>query len=353
MTSDDKPKPRWYHLTPDRFLVGLLLVVGALLLSERFVWFPFNEKKGWTVLFAMGTVCGAVVLMLLWFIVALVFRRRFQFSIRSLLVFVLVCAVVCSWFAVRMKQARRQGKALAALGRIDATVYYEHDPITFRNHTYTIGPMPATPNKAPGPSWLRSFPGDDFFDRVVVVGFRQSNTRNASLEHLTDLRGIECVSLSTTWITDDALARLEGLATLKSLDLEETRVTDEGLVHLRSLVNLESLYLAKTQITDAGLVHLKAMANLRVLCLEGTQVTDAGLAHLMEMPHIKEVHLFGTGVTDKGVEDLQKALPHTKIIREQLHAIAIFTIYIASSERQLRDRQQSVDHYGLALRGSA
>ncbi len=39
-------KRRWYRLTPDRFLIGLLGVQGILWLSERFGWFPFNEKYG-------------------------------------------------------------------------------------------------------------------------------------------------------------------------------------------------------------------------------------------------------------------------------------------------------------------
>ena len=46
----ERPKPSWYHLTPDRFLLGLFLVVGVLFLSEWFSWLPFNRSKGWTVL---------------------------------------------------------------------------------------------------------------------------------------------------------------------------------------------------------------------------------------------------------------------------------------------------------------
>jgi len=41
----------------------------------------------------------AFLVMLLWFIVALVFRWHFQFGIRSLLVLVVVVAVPCSWLA--------------------------------------------------------------------------------------------------------------------------------------------------------------------------------------------------------------------------------------------------------------
>ena len=46
------PKPRWYHLTPDRAVLGLLAVEGFLLLSEWCQWFAFNRHKGYTVLIA-------------------------------------------------------------------------------------------------------------------------------------------------------------------------------------------------------------------------------------------------------------------------------------------------------------
>jgi len=99
------PKLRWYRLTPDRLLIALLPIVAFLFLSERFRWFAFNEHKNWTVLIAVAVVCLAIVLMLLWFGVSLIFRLRFQFSIRSLLLFVTLVAVVCSWFSVKMQQA--------------------------------------------------------------------------------------------------------------------------------------------------------------------------------------------------------------------------------------------------------
>lgn len=48
--AESKHRRRWYHLSPDRLIVGLTAVEGFLLLSEQFQWFAFNEKKGWTVL---------------------------------------------------------------------------------------------------------------------------------------------------------------------------------------------------------------------------------------------------------------------------------------------------------------
>jgi hypothetical protein len=48
-----QPKLRCFHLTPDRFVIALLVAEGFLLPSERFHRFAFNAHKGWTVLIAI------------------------------------------------------------------------------------------------------------------------------------------------------------------------------------------------------------------------------------------------------------------------------------------------------------
>jgi len=78
-----------------------LLVVECLLwLSERFGWLGWH--KGYAVPTAVASLGFAMLVMLLWFAVAVVFRRRFQFSIGSLLILVVVVAVPCSWMTVTM-----------------------------------------------------------------------------------------------------------------------------------------------------------------------------------------------------------------------------------------------------------
>ena len=93
---------------------GLLAVEGLLWLSERFQWFAFNSHKGWTVLIAAAVAGVTPLLALLWFIAALLFRWRFQFSIRSLLVLTVAVAIPCSWMAMEMKKAREQKAAVDA-----------------------------------------------------------------------------------------------------------------------------------------------------------------------------------------------------------------------------------------------
>ena len=65
-------KLRWYQPTPGWLLVVLLVVEGLLLLSEWFDWFAFNRQT-WTVLIALAAVGATLLLMFVWFVVALLF----------------------------------------------------------------------------------------------------------------------------------------------------------------------------------------------------------------------------------------------------------------------------------------
>ncbi|MGO8691979.1 MAG: hypothetical protein ACLQLG_20350 [Thermoguttaceae bacterium] len=325
------PKPRWYHLTPDRAVLGLLAVEGFLLLSEWCQWFAFNRHKGHTVLIA-GAVVGVVfLLMLFWFLAALLFRLRFQFSIRSLLVLAGVVAIPFSWLATEMKGARKQREAVEATEKAGGSVYYDYefDP----SDDWIPG---ATP---PGPPWLRKLLGGDLYADVTRVSFVNSDeVRAADLKHLEGLPQIHMVWLSATTVGDDGLAHLKGLTQLRELFLWDTKVTDAGLEHLARLSQLEGLYLGDTKVTDVGLQHLEGLTRLQKLYIGRTKVSDAGLRHLKGLTQLRELDLgctsvgdagiqhlkgltrlqlldlSGTKISDAGVSDLQEALPKARII---------------------------------------
>ena len=107
-------KLRWYQPTPGRLLVALLAVEGVLLLSEWFGWFAFNRQT-WTVLIALAAVGATLLVMFVWLVVALLFRCRFQFTLRSLLVLTVAVAIPFSWLAVEMKWEREQKAAAMAI----------------------------------------------------------------------------------------------------------------------------------------------------------------------------------------------------------------------------------------------
>jgi hypothetical protein len=215
-----KPSVRWYRLTPDRLVLGLLGVEGLLWLSDRLCWPVWH--KGYAVLTAVAVVGVAMLLMLGWFAVALVFRWRFQFSIRSLLVLVVVIAVPCSWMAAEMKKAREQAEAI---NKLDAIVIYGD-----------AGDSSATAAPPRGTVWLRTLLGNEFFYDAVRVDLN-SDTR---MDRLKELAQLHILILSGDDVTDAGLQHLEGLTQVRKLALVGTKVTNEGVKKLqRALPNCE------------------------------------------------------------------------------------------------------------------
>jgi hypothetical protein len=200
-------KPRWYRLTPDRLVVGLLAVEGFLLLSEWFDWFAVNGQT-WTVLIALAAVGVTLSLMLLWFIVALVFRRRFQYRLRSLMLLAVAVAVACSWLAVEMKQERRQKAAADAIGRLGGKVKSEL-------------------------TWLGNLLRDDSLVSVTNVVLSGTPTTDAELVHLEGLSQLQVLSLDNTKVSDTGLVHFQGLSQLRLLSVDNTKVTNEGVRKLQ------------------------------------------------------------------------------------------------------------------------
>jgi hypothetical protein len=271
-------------------------------------------------------------------------RRWFRYSLRTLMVFILLATVPMSWLAVKMRQARKQRQAVEAIVKLGGSLAYDTDI-----------------SKAPAPKWLSRLLGDDFFSTPVRVHFPSvpvtdadlepvegltqlrelflsgSQITDAGLERLKELRQLEQLDLSATQVTDAGLKHLDGAAQLQMLNLCGTRVTDTGMQHLRKLTQLrrlwligtpvtgdgcehlkgltqlEDLNLSGTRVTDAGLEHLQGMAGLLTLNLIDTPITDAGLAHLNGLTQLQELFLWHTHVSDEGVKRLQQALPNCKV----------------------------------------
>ncbi len=75
---DAPEKRRWYCPTPGWLVLGSLAVTGLIWLSNWLGWPAWH--KGYAVLVAVAGVGVVLAAMLLWWLVALVFRWRFQFS---------------------------------------------------------------------------------------------------------------------------------------------------------------------------------------------------------------------------------------------------------------------------------
>jgi len=327
--TDAKPT-RWYHLTPDRFVIGLLIVEGLLWLSERLGWLAWH--KGYAALVAVATVGAVFLSMLLWFAVALVFRLRFQFSIRSMLVLTVVVTLPFSWLAVEMKRAKEQKAALAVL--VETGGGYEYDWRFDASGDYASKPEP------PVPEGLWRPLGIDFFAEVVRASVVSTPTRqvtNPDLSPLERLRHLRSLWLDRSQLTDAELEHLKSLSQLKSLSLSDTKVTDRGVQQLTGLRQLECLNLDGCNITDLGLEYIitfpelkyvslcrtrimdgdqkiAKLTHLRDLRLDRTYITDAALRSFKVLTELKYLFISSPNIAQNGVKDLQRALPTCLIV---------------------------------------
>jgi hypothetical protein len=327
-------KLRWYRLTPDRLVLGLLAVEAFLLLSNWGGWFPFNRHKGWTVLMAVAAVGLTLLLMLLWLAAAPLFRCRFQYSLRSLLLLVVAVAVPCSWLATEMKLAREER---AALAKVNGGPVIEFDCEFDDNGRVAqlLGPS--------APPWLCRVFGDDFFStanavywsdrggtvypeelqvpfdlsfirhlgdvRSLDISFKRAT--DADMEYLEGMPYLEFLDLTRTRVTDAGLVHLRRLKRLKRLSLQCLDVTDAGLEHVRRLHELRQLLLGCPKVTDRGLASLKGLVRLRKLWVDGTMVTGSGLGALADLPDLEELSVCGTWITDASLSSIRR-LKHLK-----------------------------------------
>lgn len=321
-------------------MAGLILVVCLLWLSNRFQWFGFNHHQGWTVLIAVATVGVTILLMLLWFFASLLFRRRFQFSIRSMLILAVVVAIPCGWMMAETQRARTQHDAVAEYER-DSGYSLVYD---FQMDRPSRGRPPgipidesilsdlelefhfsSPPEKPHAPEWLMNLLGEDFFCEVVVaqpqndaqllqiqplktlrkLEFTDSKVSDVGLAAVKDLRQLQWLNLRRANVTDAGIKYLEGLSQIRFLDLAGTHVSNDGLVYLKGLRQLQWLDLGFSKVTDPGLVNLQGLVQLRHLEFWGNDVTDAGLEYLMALNDLKSLTLAFTKITDGGLSKLK------------------------------------------------
>jgi hypothetical protein len=140
-------------------------------------------------------------------------RRWLQFSLRTLLVVVLICSAPCGWFAYKVKQAREEWAAVESVQNLGGWIRTSPDP-----------PRPV-------PAWLCGILGHGFASNIIDVHLGSSATVDW-LQHLKKLPHLECLDLNGTAITDEGLAYLKDSPQVQKLDLGNSEITDAGLKHL-------------------------------------------------------------------------------------------------------------------------
>jgi hypothetical protein len=175
--------------------------------------------------------------------------RWYQFSLRTLLMFVTLVAGLCSWYAAKRRQADRQAAAVKTLESHGYHIQYDYD--------YNYDPLHRTCDiPTPHPNWLVQLVGYDFLYDVYAVGGR------ATLP--------DCIKCREPALTDADMAAFEQLPELRVIKLcniygNPAKATDKGIAHLKKLKSLEFLDLSDTLVTDAGVRDLQnAISSLKI-----------------------------------------------------------------------------------------
>ena len=201
----------WYRPTFLRGLLALLAFEMFLLLAKQCRWFGLVKDSGGRELEALTLFTGwaavvvACLVAFLWLLVQFGFRRRFQYSLRSLLLLTLLVSIGMSWVATMMQRVKRQREVARAIEKLGGRVWWD---VALRQEA-------------------------GFLSEVTYVDMNGEQVRDEALQNLSKLPRLARLNLNNSDITDSQLRYLKGLAQLRLLELEAPRVTDEAVKELQ------------------------------------------------------------------------------------------------------------------------
>lgn len=212
--------------------------------------------------------------------------RLQRFSLRQLLLFVLIAAAVLGLRTTLAAKSIAQHAAAARLRRAGVEIELSE-------------------SVKPQTLWQRIVFGDsryDFVERVVINDIRLSAEELNSLDALS---GITNCRLYNCPNTNAALAHIGKMSALQQLHLEGAEINAEGVAHLHNLTRLTNLEFIDTPtLTNVDLSFLANCPDLRSLYLHGKTVADSHLRDISVCPGIEGLDLRRTSVTNDGLSYL-------------------------------------------------
>ncbi len=176
----------------------------------------------------------------------------FRYSLRTLLLLLLVACMALGWFSIRLAKAREQAVAVAKLRHLGATVYYDF-------HHYYDENGDGCLNESRRPTdWkvARKLLSDDFFNNVYYVRFikHEHFPQSGPIIHYLGPRHVR------TPISRDAnsyIFILESLPHLHTLDLSHSNAAGQAIPKLTKLSCLKRLALGDSLMSEEGAERLR------------------------------------------------------------------------------------------------
>ncbi|HQL95251.1 MAG TPA: hypothetical protein PL005_11265, partial [Candidatus Hydrogenedentes bacterium] len=142
---------------------------------------------------------------------------------------------------------------------------------------------------APGRTDLSSLASLDIM-AVHTLTCEGPDITDVSMDGVAALRGILCLELSRTLVTNDGFGKIRRNTALEELKLVDTRVTDDGLGVLKNLHQL-------------GKIHFEGAAG----------VTSRSIPLFRELRALRRLHLGNTGISGTDLAQLARDLPSCAI----------------------------------------
>jgi internalin A len=206
-------------------------------------------------------------------------RRWLQFSLRGLLVLMVVVALGLGWIANERREVWLENRAVEEIERLGGDVTRGDNSKSSHNADDPFGgPIPE------GLSWQQRLFGESYNRPVVCVSF-PPGTGPEALGSLKRLRAIWAIGLTGARIGDEQIPHLLECRDLTAVHMNATDVTDDGVKQLATLPDLDTLLLDHTGVTDDVLAALSQKALIDI-SIRDTDITPEGAARLAKsQPH--------------------------------------------------------------------
>ncbi len=205
--------------------------------------------------------------------------RWFQFSLRTLLVLMLILPISLGWLAQARMKSQRQWNAVYQLRQLGAEV------LSAPGSDLNVSSI-SVPQRAP--AWQRLIG----IDLPVHLNhcFCQSDTfSDEDALPLKELPHLQSLSLLRSQLTDETSATIGRLKELKILNYGSSHLTDKSLSQLAKCPQLEALVFINVPVTDQGLSALENHPALRLLVCHSPLITDAGIASVATCQNLEEL----------------------------------------------------------------
>ena len=334
------------------------------------------------------------------------FRPKwYQFSLKSLTIFMIVCSVLFGGFTWRLQRAKKQAKAVATIRAQGGAVSYD---FALEKDEHGLFDVKKGVAASPIPSLLRKLLGEDFFHEVygvhhagnppatqqeldtawnaigtfphlkslqiagrgavkggtshspgiqnlaktpelqqLLIDYGKTEAQDlkviGGLSHLQELKG---------WGVDFDDAALESMANLQQLRVLEIRApkaSKRGAVAISKLQNLEELQLHSCSFGDAEAIPLASLSKLKRLTLANSQIGDRGLESIAKLQALEWIDLPDAPVRDQGMDSLCQLpkLYYVNLIRTGITNVGLRKLGKAKSIRHLAVDQTQIDDDGL------